>query len=179
MITNTCNNNGPFQLPEKLLPLMISNAVEGKPLPVYGEGKQVREWLHVDDHCAALWSAMTLGTTGERYNFGSSEETANLALVELLADLVDDQLQRPRGTARALIKFVPDRKGHDFRYAIDSSKAKRALGWEPARRLASQLAETARWYIANAAWRQAVKTEEHVRFQGVHYDASIAKPVTG
>ena len=177
VITNTCNNYGPYQLPEKLLPLMISNAVEGKPLPVYGEGKQVREWLHVDDHCAALWAAMTLGTPGESYNFGSGEETANLALVHLLADIVDDHMQRPRGTARALIKFVPDRKGHDFRYAIDSSKAKRALGWEPANRLATQLAETVRWYIANAAWRQAVKSEEHARFQGVHYGASIAKPV--
>ncbi len=176
VITNTCNNYGPYQLPEKLLPLMISNAVEGKPLPVYGEGKQVREWLHVDDHCAALWRAMHEGTPGETYNFGSSEETPNLRLVEILADIVDDHMQRPRGTARALIKFVPDRKGHDFRYAIDSSKAKRTLGWESTRRLEVELANTVRWYHANAAWRAAVKSEEHTRFQGVHYGATGTKP---
>jgi dTDP-glucose 4,6-dehydratase len=169
VITNCCNNYGPYQLPEKLLPLMIANAIEGKPLPVYGEGKQIREWLHVDDHCAGLWRAMTRGTPGERYNFGSGEEMSNLALVELLADLVDDELARRRGTTRALITFVVDRKGHDFRYAIDSSKAKRALDWERARALDVQLAATVRWYLANTAWRQAVASEEHARFQAVHY----------
>lgn len=171
VITNCCNNYGPFQLPEKLLPLMISNAVEGKPLPVYGEGKQVREWLHVDDHCAALWSAMTRAELGESYNFGSGEETANLALVELVADLVDDELRRPRGTSRALMTFVPDRKGHDFRYAIDCSKAHRALGWRTSKKLATQLAETVRWYLANERWRAAVASEEHARFQAAHYKA--------
>jgi dTDP-glucose 4,6-dehydratase len=169
VITNTCNNYGPYQLPEKLLPLMISNAVEGKPLPVYGEGKQVREWIHVDDHCVALWAAMTRGKNGESYNFGSNEETANIRLVELLADIVDAEMKRPQGTSRALMKFVPDRKGHDFRYAIDSSKAKRELGWSSSKTLAVQLAETVRWYLANAAWRQAVASEEHSRFQSAYY----------
>lgn len=173
VITNTCNNYGPYQLPEKLLPLMISNAVEGKPLPVYGQGTQVREWLHVEDHCAGLWAAMTKGTIGESYNFGSGEETSNLQLVELLCDIVDDQLQRPRGTARALIKFVVDRKGHDFRYAIDSSKAKRLLDWNCSKSLDVQLSETVRWYLANTAWRQAVKTEEHARFQSAYYAAGV------
>ena len=169
VITNCCNNYGPYQLPEKLIPLMIANAVEGKPLPVYGQGKQIREWLHVDDHCAGLWRAMTRGARGESYNFGSGEEMSNLALVELLADLVDDELSRARGTTRALIKFVVDRKGHDFRYAIDSSKAKRELAWERSKLLDVKLAETVRWYLANAAWRQAVASEEHARFQAVHY----------
>jgi len=169
VITNCCNNYGPYQLPEKLIPLMIANAVEGKPLPVYGQGKQIREWLHVDDHCAALWSAMTRGTPGESYNFGSGDEMSNLRLVELLADLVDDELARARGTTRALIKFVVDRKGHDFRYAIDSSKARRALAWERSKVLDVKLAETVRWYLANTAWRQAVASEEHARFQAVHY----------
>ncbi len=169
VITNCCNNYGPHQLPEKLIPLMITNAAEGRPLPVYGEGKQVREWLHVDDHGAALVAAMTRGEPGESYNFGSGEEMSNLRLVELLADLVDDQLGRARGTARALIRFVPDRKGHDFRYAIDSSKARRALGWDRARSLEAQLAETVRWYLANEAWRRAVTTDEHRRFQAAHY----------
>ena len=171
VITNCCNNYGQYQLPEKLLPLMISNAVEGKPLPVYGEGKQVREWLHVEDHCAALWCAMTRAELGESYNFGSGEETSNIALVELVADLVDDELRRPRGTARALIKFVPDRKGHDFRYALDCAKAKRALGWSASRTLANQLAETVRWYLEHAGWRAAVASEEHARFQTAHYKA--------
>ena len=169
MITNCCNNYGPYQLPEKLIPLMIANAVEGKPLPVYGQGKQIREWLHVDDHCAGLWRAMTRGAPGESYNFGSGEEMSNLALVERLADLVDDELSRDRGTTRALIKFVVDRKGHDFRYAIDSSKAKRALGWECSQGLGVKLAETVRWYLANTAWRHAVASEEHARFQAANY----------
>jgi len=169
VITNCCNNYGPYQLPEKLLPLMIANAVEGKPLPVYGQGKQVREWLHVDDHCAGLWQAMTRGTLGESYNFGSGEEMSNLKLVELLADLIDDEMRRARGTTRALIKFVVDRKGHDFRYAIDSSKARRALGWERSQELGVKLAETVRWYLANTAWRQAVASEEHQRFQASYY----------
>jgi dTDP-glucose 4,6-dehydratase len=170
IITNCCNNYGPYQLPEKLLPLMISNAAESKPLPVYGEGKQIREWLHVDDHCAGLARAMTRGALGESYNFGSGEETSNLRLVEVLAEVVDRELQRAAGTTRALIKFVPDRKGHDFRYAIDCTKATRALDWRPAKRLAEQLAETVRWYLANTAWRRAVASEEHERFQSSHYD---------
>jgi dTDP-glucose 4,6-dehydratase len=169
VITNCCNNYGPYQLPEKLIPLMIANAVDGKPLPVYGQGKQIREWLHVDDHCAGLWRAMTLGTPGESYNFGSGEEMSNLTLVELLADLIDGELKRSRGTTRALIKFVVDRKGHDFRYAIDSSKAGRALAWERSKLLDVKLAETVRWYLANTTWRQAVASEEHTRFQAVHY----------
>lgn len=169
VITNCCNNYGPYQLPEKLLPLMISNAATGKLLPVYGEGKQVREWLHVDDHCAGLWAAMTLGELGESYNFGSAEETSNLELVHLLSDLVDAEMNRAQGTSRALIKFVHDRKGHDFRYAIDCSKARRALGWTAAKTLSVQLAETVRWYLANTAWREAVASEEHARFQTANY----------
>jgi dTDP-glucose 4,6-dehydratase len=172
MITNCCNNYGPYQLPEKLIPLIISNAVDGKPLPVYGEGKQVREWIHVEDHCRGLLAVLAGGRLGESYNFGSGEESSNLKLVELLCDLVDSELKRPTGTARALIKFVPDRKGHDFRYAIDSAKAIRELQWKPAHELAVQLAETVRWYLGNNAWRQAVASEEHARFQKAYYSRS-------
>lgn len=175
VITNCCNNYGPYQLPEKLIPLMVTHAIAGKPLPVYGEGKQSREWLHVDDHCAALWAAMTGGEPGESYAFGSNEETANLAMVELLAELVDAELGRPAGTARALIRFVPDRLGHDFRYAIDSTKARTRLGWQPAKLLREQLAETVRWYIASDGWRRAVESEEHQRFLRAHYDGAPAK----
>jgi dTDP-glucose 4,6-dehydratase len=148
VVTNCCNNYGPYQLPEKLIPLMITNAAKDLPLPVYGEGKQIREWLHVADHCSALWAALTSGTDGESYNFGSGEEMANLALVERIADLVDAELARPRGTSRASITLVPDRKGHDFRYAIDSTKARTALAWSPSRTLDRELAETVRWYVA-------------------------------
>ncbi|HTR49084.1 MAG TPA: dTDP-glucose 4,6-dehydratase [Kofleriaceae bacterium] len=169
VITNCCNNYGPYQLPEKLIPLMISNAAAGKKLPVYGQGKQIREWLHVDDHCAGLWKAMTFGAVGHSYNFGSGDEMSNLHLVELMADLVDDALARARGTTRGLIEFVVDRKGHDFRYSIDCSKARRALGWERSKRLDIQLAETVRWYLGNAAWRDAVTSEEHTRFQTAYY----------
>jgi dTDP-glucose 4,6-dehydratase len=172
VITNCCNNYGPYQLPEKLIPLMIANAVEGKPLPVYGAGTQVREWLHVDDHCAALWSAMTLGTPGESYNFGSGDEMSNLQLVEMLADIIDHEMKRERGVSRALIKFVTDRKGHDFRYAIDGSKASRELGWERSKTLTSQLTETVRWYLANDEWRRSVASQEHQRFQASHYRKS-------
>ena len=169
VITNTCNNYGPRQLPEKLLPLMIANAADGKKLPVYGEGKQVREWIHVSDHADAILVAACRGTVGESYLFGSGEESSNLALVERVADLVDEELGRPPGTARALVTFVPDRLGHDFRYAIDSSKARRELEWSPLRRLDVGLRETVRWYLTNAAWRTAVSTEEHRRFQEAYY----------
>ena len=172
VITNCCNNYGPHQLPEKLIPLMIANASVGKRLPVYGRGSQIREWLHVDDHCAGLWTAMTLGDNGESYNFGSGDEMSNLVLVELIADIIDGVLERAPGTSRKLIEFVVDRKGHDFRYAIDCSKARRALGWERSQRLDVQLAETVRWYLANADWRAAVTSAEHERFQTAYYKNS-------
>jgi dTDP-glucose 4,6-dehydratase len=172
VVTNCCNNYGPYQLPEKLVPLMITNAADNKALPIYGEGKQVREWLHVDDHCAGLLLALTTGEPGESYNFGSGEESSNLSLVQLIADAVDSELARPVGTSRALMKFVPDRKGHDFRYAIDCSKARRELGWVPSYKLDDQLAETVRWYLANAAWRRTIASAEHARFQSSHYATS-------
>jgi dTDP-glucose 4,6-dehydratase len=170
IITNTCNNYGPRQLPEKLIPLMATNAVEGKRLPVYGAGKQVREWLHVDDHCEGLWAAITKGKPGESYNFGSGEERANITLVGELADVVDDLTGKPRGTSRELISFVQDRKGHDFRYAIDSAKAKRELGWQPRRLLATALNDVVSWYIKNETWRRTVSSAEHARFQSAYYD---------
>ncbi len=169
IITNTCNNYGPRQLPEKLLPLMITNAAEQKKLPVYGEGKQVREWIHVEDHAAGILVALVNGKLGESYNFGSGEEISNLEMVHLVADMVDRELGRPVKTARALIHFVTDRKGHDFRYAIDASKAERELGWRAQKKLQTALLETVRWYLGNEAWRNAVSSEEHRRFQTAYY----------
>ncbi len=173
VITNCCNNYGPRQLPEKLIPLMISNAAEGKKLPVYGEGKQIREWLHVDEHARGLLAALDRGTPGESYLFGSGEELNNKQMVELIADIVDEHLQRKPGSSRALMHYVPDRKGHDFRYAIDSSKARRELGWSCQKKLAEELRETVRWYLANESWREAVASDEHRRFQAAYY------PTTG
>jgi dTDP-glucose 4,6-dehydratase len=173
LITNCCNNYGPRQLPEKLIPLMITNAADGKKLPVYGAGKQIREWLHVDDHAEGLWAALVRGRPGESYLFGSGEETANKQMVELIADVVDEHLGRAKGTGRALMHYVPDRKGHDFRYAIDPSKAKRELAWTVKRELGTELRETVRWYLANAEWRHTVATVEHQRFQAAYY------PTTG
>jgi dTDP-glucose 4,6-dehydratase len=175
IITNCCNNYGPRQLPEKLIPLMITNAAEDKPLPVYGEGKQIREWLHVEDHAEGLWAALERGRPGESYLFGSGEELNNKQMVERIADYVDEHIGRAKGTSRQLITYVPDRKGHDFRYAIDASKAKRELGWQPVKKLDTALRETVRWYLANDAWRRTVTTEEHRRFQAAYY-RSIEKP---
>lgn len=169
IITNCCNNYGPRQLPEKLIPLMITNAASGKQLPVYGQGKQVREWIHVEDHADALWAALTRGAPGESYLFGTGEEFANKDIVELIADTVDVHLGREVGTARKLITFVTDRKGHDFRYAIDASKALRELGWTPHNTLREHLQQTISWYLANAAWCTTVSTTEHERFQAAYY----------
>ena len=169
VITNTCNNYGPRQLPEKLIPLVITNAAEGKKLPVYGEGKQIREWIHVEDHADGLWTALTRGTPGESYNFGSGEESSNLEIVHRIADHVDAELGRPAGTARALITYVPDRKGHDFRYALDVAKVARELGWKARHQLGPSLLGTVRWYLAHESWRKSVSTEEHQRFQAAYY----------
>jgi dTDP-glucose 4,6-dehydratase len=151
---------------------MVAHALAGKPLPVYGQGAQVREWLHVDDHTDGLWLALTEGTPGESYNFGSGEESDNLRMVERLADTVDAITGKPQGTSRALITFVTDRKGHDFRYAIDSQKAKAAFGWQAKRTLASDLRGVVEWYRDNAEWCRHVSSEEHARFQAAYYKQS-------
>lgn len=169
IVTNTCNNYGPRQLPEKLIPLMITNAAAKRSLPVYGEGRQVREWLHVDDHAEGLWRALIDGKVGESYNFGSSEERSNFEIVCEVADLVDAELGRSAGTSRALIRHVTDRLGHDFRYAIDSTKANVELGWSASKKLEEHLVTTVRWYLSNARWLQSVTTEEHQRFQAAYY----------
>jgi dTDP-glucose 4,6-dehydratase len=176
VITTNCSNNyGPRQFPEKLIPLMIANAVRGEGLPVYGQGKQVRDWLHVDDHCSGIWSALMRGIAGERYLFGGGAELPNLEVVQLIADLVDEALTRDQGTSRRLIKFVPDRLGHDFRYAIDASKAIRDLGWRPTRTFEDGIRATVQWYLDNKAWVEATRSGEYLRF----YDANYAARVDG
>jgi len=162
IVSNCSNNYGPCQFPEKLIPLTILNAIEGKPLPVYGSGLNVRDWLHVDDHAAGLISLLTKGTPGEKYNFGGDSERTNLEVVRLICDAVDRAAPglEPR---RSLISFVPDRPGHDLRYAIDASKARRELGWKPRRTFEQGIAQTVRWYLENRSWWQPPRAKSYER----------------
>jgi len=150
--TRCSNNYGPYHFPEKLIPLMIHNIMEEKPLPVYGDGLNVRDWLHVKDHSAAIETVLKGGTPGEVFNIGGNNEWRNIDIVHLVCDLMDERLQRQAGTSRQLIRFVKDRPGHDRRYAIDASKLKRELGWEPAYTFERGIAETIDWYLENQGW---------------------------
>lgn len=153
LITNCSNNYGPFQFPEKLIPLMILNAVEGKPLPVYGDGMQIRDWLYVDDHCEAIRAVLAGGTPGETYNVGGNSERANIEIVKTICSIVDRlRPELAHKPCESLLKYVKDRPGHDRRYAIDASKIKRELGWEPKQNLKTGLEATVRWYLDNPTW---------------------------
>lgn len=157
IISNCSNNYGPYQFPEKLIPLIILNAIEGKPLPVYGSGSNVRDWLYVDDHAEGLINLLTLGRPGEKYNFGGNSERSNLDVVELICDVLDKMVPgRPK--MRSLIRFVKDRPGHDLRYAIDASKAHRELGWKPSKTFDEGIAQTVRWYLDSRAWWEAPRS---------------------
>ncbi|MHB8908865.1 MAG: dTDP-glucose 4,6-dehydratase [Syntrophales bacterium] len=156
-LSNCSNNYGPYQFPEKLIPLVILNALEGKPLPVYGDGRNVRDWLYVTDHCEAILTIMRRGRRGETYNVGGHAEMENIAIVEMICDLVDEFVPLPEGgSRRRLITFVKDRPGHDRRYAIDFEKLRRELGWSPAESFPSGLRKTVRWYIGNRAWSERI-----------------------
>jgi dTDP-glucose 4,6-dehydratase len=170
MITNCSNNYGPFQFPEKLIPLMILNAIDGKPLPIYGDGGNVRDWLHVADHCAGILLVLAQARPGERYNIGGGNERTNLELIDRLCDALQELLpaasnpaMRGRSNYRQLKTFVPDRPGHDRRYAIDATKIRRELGWSPERTFEEGLKETARWYIEHRDWSAAVTTGRYDR----------------
>jgi dTDP-glucose 4,6-dehydratase len=159
LTTNCSNNYGPYQFPEKLIPLMILNALEGKPLPVYGDGKNVRDWLFVEDHCAAIQAVLERGRPGETYNIGGNSERANIDVVTAICDLVDEM--RPQADAsprRGLITYVQDRPGHDRRYAIDARKIARELGWKPAEGFESGLRKTVHWYLEQSEWIESVRT---------------------
>ena len=157
-ISNCSNNYGPYQFPEKLLPLMILNALEGKALPVYGDGQQVRDWLHVDDHCEAIRRILNKGRAGETYLIGGGNQPANLELVERICALLDERKPESKFKPhRSLVKFVADRPGHDRRYAIDYSKIERELGWKPSLTLEAGLRLTVDWYLTNTAWITAVR----------------------
>ncbi len=157
--TNSSNNYGPYQFPEKLIPVVIQSAGARKPIPVYGDGLHVRDWLHVRDHAEALWLVLRKGTDGETYNIGASNEQPNLRVVELICDLIDELKPELGGDSRKLITFVADRPGHDRRYALDASKIQRELGWVPMHTFEGGLRETVRWYLDNQAWCDLVLTQ--------------------
>ncbi len=171
--TNCSNNYGPHQFPEKLIPLMISNALEGKPLPVYGDGRQVRDWLYVKDHCEAIRLVLARGRPGETYNIGGNAQRRNIEVVNAICDAL--QALRPRDAGfKRLITSVADRPGHDRRYAIDATKIRTELGWSPRESFETGLAKTVRWYLDNAAWVAGVKSGEYRRWLEVNYAARSA-----
>lgn len=162
LTTNCSNNYGPFQFPEKLIPLCIHNALAGKPLPIYGDGQQVRDWLYVKDHCRALRLVLAAGRVGEVYNIGGSCEKTNLEVVRALCAILDAERPRADGASYARqITFVADRPGHDRRYAIDASKIARELGWKPQETFETGLVKTVRWYLDNAEWVREVTSGEY------------------
>ncbi len=155
-ITNCSNNYGPRQFPEKLIPLMILNAAEGKPLPVYGDGSNVRDWLQVEDHCDAIWQVMETGRLGETYNIGGNAERTNLEVVKAICAAVSKATDG--SDKESLITYVTDRPGHDFRYAIDTSKIMGELGWKPKHTFEQGLQETVEWYLSNPDWVESVRS---------------------
>jgi dTDP-glucose 4,6-dehydratase len=158
LVTNCSNNYGPYQFPEKLIPLVILNALDGKPLPIYGNGLNVRDWLYVEDHARALLTVLERGSIGQTYNVGGGSERTNLAVVETICDLLDELVSdSPWRPHRQLIRFVTDRPGHDARYAIDPSKLREELGWQPRESFESGLAKTVRWYLDNRSWWQPIR----------------------
>ena len=169
-ISNCSNNYGPYQFPEKLLPLIILNAFEGKSLPVYGDGLNIRDWLYVRDHCTAIWTIMKNGKRGETYNIGGNTEMENISIVGMVCDILDElplpTLDHPR---RELITFVKDRPGHDRRYAIDFTKLTQKLGWSPEESLESGIRKTIQWYLDNQEWVNRVQSGEYQSWIEAHY----------
>lgn len=152
LITRCCNNYGPWQVPEKLIPLMVANAVSGSSLPVYGTGANVREWVHVDDHCRALRRVLEAGRPGRIYNVGGQAELTNLAIVEAICAILDRQLPRAKGSYAEFVQFVADRPGHDRRYAVDDARIRDELGWQHLEQFDVALEETVQWYLAHPQW---------------------------
>lgn len=171
LTTNCSNNYGPFQFPEKLIPLVILNALAGKPLPVYGDGSNVRDWLFVEDHCAAIRTVLDRGSVGETYNIGGNSERKNIDVVKAICDLVDEfRPDAALGSRRKLITFVADRPGHDRRYAIDASKVRRELGWAPSAQFEDGLRKTVEWYLEHGPWVESVRTGAYLEWIRQNYE---------
>ena len=169
LTTNCSNNYGPYQFPEKLIPLIIANALAGKPLPVYGDGRNVRDWLYVGDHCSAIREVLARGTPGETYNVGGWNEKANIEVVETICGLLDAARPKAEGSYRSQITFVKDRPGHDRRYAIDARKLERTLGWKPAETFETGMEKTVQWYLDNEAWVSEVASGEYRNWVETNY----------
>jgi len=173
LTTNCSNNYGPYQFPEKLIPLCIHNALAGKPLPIYGDGQQVRDWLYVTDHCQAIARVLDAGQVGETYNIGGWNEQPNLSVVHTLCALLDELSPRADGLSyTSQITFVTDRPGHDRRYAIDAGRMERELGWRPAETFTTGLRKTVEWYLANSAWVEQVTSGAYRNWTEKHYGAA-------
>jgi len=168
-ITNCSNNYGPYQFPEKLIPLMILNAIEGKALPVYGEGENIRDWLYVEDHCEAIWTVIQKGRLGETYNIGGNNEWKNIDIVHKICEILARELNRDPYEFKKLITFVKDRPGHDLRYAIDSSKIKKELHWQPQETFETGLRKTVKWYLNNQKWVDSIQTGEYKNWLNYNY----------
>ena len=175
VITNCSNNYGPYQFPEKLIPLMILNALEGKTLPVYGQGENVRDWLFVEDHCRALWAVAQKGIPGETYNIGGNNEWRNIDIVNQICETLASELSRDPKQYKALIAFVQDRPGHDLRYAIDAAKIKQELGWEPTETFESGLLKTVHWYLSNRDWVNSIQSGEYKKWIDTNYKNRLAE----
>ena len=169
VITNCSNNYGPYQFPEKLLPLCINNIKHGKPLPIYGKGENIRDWLFVVDHARAIDVVFHNGVIGETYNIGGFNEWKNIDIVRLLCDLMDEKLGRAPGSSQKLITFVKDRAGHDMRYAIDATKIKNELGWEPSLQFEEGLSKTVDWYLENTQWMERVTSGDYQKYYDTQY----------
>lgn len=169
LTTNCSNNYGRFQFPEKLIPLMILNARDGKALPVYGDGKNVRDWLYVEDHCAAIATVLQHGQPGETYNIGGWNEMPNIEIVHTICDLVDELSPRRAGSRRDLITYVKDRPGHDRRYAMDASKIERELGWRPKETFETGIRKTVQWYLEHDEWVRGVTSGSYRQWIATHY----------
>jgi dTDP-glucose 4,6-dehydratase len=171
VVTTNCSNNyGPYHFPEKLIPLMIVNALAGKPLPVYGDGQQIRDWLYVTDHCIAIRSVLARGRIGESYNIGGWNEKANLDIVHTICGLLDELRPDPKGSYSRLITHVTDRPGHDRRYAIDARKIERELGWRPAETFETGIRKTVDWYLANTDWVARVQSGAYREWVAKNYE---------
>ena len=169
VVTNCSNNYGPYQFPEKLIPLMILNILENRPLPVYGDGKNIRDWLYVLDHCQGLVTVFEKGVLGETYNIGGNEERQNIDIVNLLCDLMDNKLGRAQ-SSRQLIQFVTDRPGHDRRYAIDAAKIKKELGWSPEHTFEQAIEATIDWYLDHMDWVNAIRSGDYLKWVEQNYN---------
>jgi len=169
VISNCSNNYGPNQFPEKLIPLAINNINNYKPVPVYGKGENIRDWLYVEDHASAIDLIFHKGKTGETYNIGGNNEWKNIDLIRLLCKIMDRKLNRPAGTSEKLITFVKDRPGHDLRYAIDSSKLQKEFGWSPIPSFETGLEKTVDWYLANSKWLERIISGEYSKYYDLQY----------